>query len=161
MLRDSLHWLTKRCKVTLQWIPALCGISGNEKADSLANDGSSPLLSEKQSSSWRGSSKMTGAAWVMATIQSKTPLQLMDRNQAWTIYHLRTACPSEENWCQRHSPVQLPDSKSDTSTRTPRVSPSGRPQKQNLARRRILKSQAVGRYRRPQKGCRVHRSHMP
>ena len=39
--RESLQDLTVHCKVHLQWIPAHCGIAGNERADSLAKKGSS------------------------------------------------------------------------------------------------------------------------
>jgi ribonuclease HI len=40
ILKDSLLKLTQNSRVVIQWIPAHCGISGNDKADLLAKDGS-------------------------------------------------------------------------------------------------------------------------
>jgi hypothetical protein len=40
ILKDSLLKLTQNSRVVIQWIPAHCGMPGNDKADLLAKDGS-------------------------------------------------------------------------------------------------------------------------
>ena len=96
MLRDTLQQLCNQRRVVLQWIPAHCGIPGNEKADSLARAGSDlpqpqvnlsyqeakTLLKHQARSKWQqkngGYNPRTDA------------IRLLDRQSASVIYRLRT-----------------------------------------------------------------------
>ena len=49
-LRRELMNLTTKTKVVLQWIPAHCGIQGNEIADSLAKEGSGLEQTDRRTS---------------------------------------------------------------------------------------------------------------
>ena len=80
----------------LQWIPAHCGIPGNERADKLAKTGSNcdqpqselsfqeakALVKQQQTSRWRG---------INGGYKPQTDsIRLLDRKKATMIYRLRT-----------------------------------------------------------------------
>ena len=95
LLKD-LQLLHHECAVVLQWLPAHCGIPGNERADRLAKSGSKqlqpmststyqevkPLLRNSQKYHWR-----------IATGDynpSTDPVSGLPRHEQTTIFRLRT-----------------------------------------------------------------------
>ena len=94
-LRDSLQQLQALRRVVLQWIPAHCGIPGNERADSLAKAGSSlaqpqvklsyreatTILKQEARQKWRRENSYNPEA---------DAIRLLNREKATIIYRLRT-----------------------------------------------------------------------
>jgi len=46
-LANALQLLSNNCRVALQWIPAHCGVPGNEQADTLAKQGAQTATSNQ------------------------------------------------------------------------------------------------------------------
>ena len=94
-LSNSLAQLCKNYNITLQWIPAHCGIHGNETADALAKEGSSKeqedrtasfseakaLFKNKQQSVWQHNHPR---------YNKNDPYHLLDRHAQVAIFRLRT-----------------------------------------------------------------------
>ena len=95
-LLQDLHSLPSKCKLTFQWIPAHCGIAGNEEADKLAKSGSEKaqpnppttykeaktLLKNKRKSEWR---RTTGNY-----NPKHDPINNLKRSDQTAIFRLRT-----------------------------------------------------------------------
>ena len=94
-LHDSLQHLCLQQKVILQWIPAHCGIPGNEQADSLAKSGST--LDQPQAELSYQEAKMLIKRFSEQEWQKRNnynakadAIRLLDREMAVIIYRLRT-----------------------------------------------------------------------
>ena len=86
-LMEKLQDVAKHRRVVLQWVPAHCGIPGNEAADQLAKDGAKGRQPEK-SLSFREKKTLVKAAFCRTT--SKDPYHLLSRLQQVVIFRLRT-----------------------------------------------------------------------
>ena len=115
-LHSSLAKLTAQFTVSLQWVPAHVGLTGNEKADRLAKIGNQApqtqnpvtyreaktLLHSRYNGDWK---KYNGG--YQAHLD---PIWRLEPAQQTTIFRLRTghcglSSPSEEDWHFRHFPV--------------------------------------------------------
>lgn len=95
-LLDKLQLLSKQQMVTLQWIPAHCGVPGNEEADKLSKLGSNSeqpetdvslqevktILKHHQKTSWRNQNQGYNP--------KSDQINMLDRSSATIIYRLRT-----------------------------------------------------------------------
>ena len=95
-LKEDLLHLPEKCTTVLQWIPAHCGIPGNERADRLAKSGSKhqqpnvpstyqevkTLLRNKRTREWK---RRTGDYNASAD-----PINILQRSEQTTIFRLRT-----------------------------------------------------------------------
>ena len=95
-LRQTLNQLAKTATTTVQWIPARCGIKGNEKADNLAKEGRR-LPQPETSMSYREAKTVIKHRW-KANFTQKTDgykphhdhLNSLSRPEQSTIFRLRT-----------------------------------------------------------------------
>ena len=94
-LFTALSSLCKRHQVTLQWIPSHCDVQGNEKADSLAKEGSTKEQVDR-STTLRETKTVIKAKqhskWLQQHPQhnKKDPYHLLSRQEQVTIFRLRT-----------------------------------------------------------------------
>ena len=95
LLKD-LQLLPHECTVVLQWIPAHCGIPGNEKADRLAKSGSKQLQPMANSTYQEAKTLLCNkrkCQWKRATEDynpSTDPINRLARHEQITIFRLRT-----------------------------------------------------------------------
>ena len=95
-LQKDLFSLPGACSVVLQWIPAHCGIHGNEKADQLAKTGSRKPQ-QQSSSTYREAKTLLNnrqkAEWKKAKGDYNTctdPINHLQRSEQTAIFRLRT-----------------------------------------------------------------------
>jgi ribonuclease HI len=86
-LARALHQLNTACRVAIQWIPAHCGIPGNEKADKLAKQGAK---SEQTNTSVSYSEKVAIIKALMKPKPEKDAYHQLDRPEQVTIVRLRS-----------------------------------------------------------------------
>ena len=95
LLKD-LQLLPHECTVVLQWIPAHCGIPGNERADRLAKTGSKQLQPTSTSTYQEAKTLLRNrqkCQWKKATGDynpSTDPINRLARHEQTTIFRLRT-----------------------------------------------------------------------
>ena len=95
-LKHQISNLATKSTVVLQWIPAHCGITGNENADKLAKEGSR-MEQENHCLSYRESKTIIRRKW-KANLSNQyigykphqDPLHLLNRYEQTTIFRLRT-----------------------------------------------------------------------
>ena len=88
LLKD-LQLLPHECTVALQWIPAHCGISGNERADRLGADNCNPCpppLTRRPKPCSETDKDVNGEG----PLETTTPLQTQSTNEQTTIFRLQT-----------------------------------------------------------------------
>ena len=78
----------KSHRTVLQWIPSLCGIEGNERADKLAKKRSESKEQEDNTVSLAELNTITKA--LFRTPAQKDSLHLLERQEQVTIFRLRT-----------------------------------------------------------------------
>ncbi|XP_041349619.1 ribonuclease H1-like [Gigantopelta aegis] len=86
-LSTKLQQITKTRQVVLQWIPAHCGILGNEKADTLDKKEQAKNSSATTSNSKR---KTPIIKAIMRSPKNKDSYHLLTRQQQVTLFRLRT-----------------------------------------------------------------------
>ena len=95
LLKD-LQLLPHECTVVLQWIPAHCGISGNERADRLAKSGSKQLQPLSTSTyqedkiMLQNNQKCQCRRATGDYNPSTDPINRLSRHEQTTIFRLRT-----------------------------------------------------------------------
>ena len=94
-IKQALLELSRQSTVTLQWIPAHCGISGNEKADALSKAGSKmeqishpvtyreakTIIHNQYQSQWKGR---------LGVDSGVDPIHQLQRHQQTILFRLRT-----------------------------------------------------------------------
>ncbi|XP_070177942.1 uncharacterized protein [Littorina saxatilis] len=95
-LKKSLNDLSQKASVVLQWIPAHCGIAGNEKADGLAKDAGRQEQPET-SLSFRETKTLIKHRWKTAFKErnggykpDQDPIHRLSRAEQTAIFRLRT-----------------------------------------------------------------------
>ncbi|KAK7108155.1 hypothetical protein V1264_015944 [Littorina saxatilis] len=95
-LKHQISTLARKSTVVLQWIPAHCGISGNEKADELAKNGSK-MEQPNHCQSYREAKTLIKHRWkekftnkTSGYKPQKDPLHLLSRAEQAIIFRLRT-----------------------------------------------------------------------
>ena len=88
-LARKLKQLSSYHRVTLQWIPAHCGIPGNETADGLAKQGARETQQERDVT-LEEKKTMIKAAFRPATSHTRDDYHSLDRWQQVTVLRLRT-----------------------------------------------------------------------
>jgi len=83
----ALHQLSDTCRVAIQWIPAHCGIPGNEKADKMAKKGAQ---SEQPNTSVSYSEKVAIIKTLMRPRQEKDAYHQLSRPEQVVIVRLRS-----------------------------------------------------------------------
>ena len=86
-LSRILGQLCNTRRMALQWIPAHCGIPGNEKADKLAKHGAGGIQPQNNISY---EEKVTVIKTMMKRRPAKDDYHLLDRQEQVTIFRLRT-----------------------------------------------------------------------
>jgi len=86
-LANALQTLSTSCRVILQWIPAHCGVPGNEMADKLAKQGAQ---SEQPNASVSYQEKVTIIKTLMKPRQEKDAYHLLDRPDQVKMVRLRS-----------------------------------------------------------------------
>ena len=86
-LMEKLQDVAKHRRVVLQWVPAHCGIAGNETADQLAKDGARGRQPER-GLSLNEKRNLVKAAFCRTT--SRDPYHRLSRLQQVVIFRLRT-----------------------------------------------------------------------
>ena len=86
-LMENLQRLQRLKRVALQWIPAHCGINGNEEADQLAKEGATQPQ-EVKAANLKEKTTLIKAAFRSTT--SKDAYSHLTRQQQVTILRLRT-----------------------------------------------------------------------
>jgi len=86
-LMEKLQDLLESRRVVLQWVPAHCGIPGNERADQLAKTGARGHQPENSVSF---TEKKTLVKAKMRTQPTRDPLHFLERQQQVAIMRLRT-----------------------------------------------------------------------
>ena len=95
LLKD-LQLLPHECTVVLQWIPAHCGIPGNERVDLLAKSGSKQLQPMSASTYQEAKTLLRNrqkCQWKRATGDynpSADPINRLARHEQTTIFRLQT-----------------------------------------------------------------------
>ncbi|XP_070176142.1 uncharacterized protein [Littorina saxatilis] len=95
-LKHQISILARKSTVVLQWIPAHCGISGNEKADELAKNGSK-MEQPNHCLSYREAKTLIKHRWKEKFTNTTSgykphqdPLHLLSRAEQAIIFRLRT-----------------------------------------------------------------------
>ena len=159
-LHFSLAKLTAQFTVSLQWVPAHVGLTGNEKADRLAKNQQSGSADTESCHLQRGQdTSPLLVQWRLEETQrwiSGTPWPNLETGAGPADHYLPPAhralwseCPSEEDWHFRHFPVWV-----RTSWPNPRPRPSVLPKvcretSAKMATGCWSDDQAVGLGRRP------------
>ena len=86
-LASALYEVAKSRRVALQWIPAHCGVPGNERADRLAKDGAS---GEQPNNSTTFTEKKNIIRTLRAPTTSRDDYHLLSREQQSVLVRLRT-----------------------------------------------------------------------
>ena len=86
-LMEKLQDVAKHRRVVLQWVPAHCGIPGNETADQLAKDGAKGRQPENSVSFME---KQTLVKATFRTTTSRDAYHFLSRQQQVMIFRLRT-----------------------------------------------------------------------
>ena len=131
LLKD-LQLLPHECTVVLQWIPAHCGIPGNERADRLAKTGSKQLQPTSTSTYQEAKTLLRNrqkCQWKKATGDynpSTDPINRLARHEQTTIFRLRTGhWPASASEANRHHglcTLRLQRSRTDGSPHPPGLS---------------------------------------
>ena len=124
--RDTLHLmrdLSQRTKVTVQWIPAHCGLAGNEEADRLAKSGSR-LEQENQPISYKEAKTLVKrhfrTLWEEThSHPSDDQMPHLQRQQQTTIFRLRTGHCRLRAHLYRLGISHTPDCLCETGPQTP------------------------------------------
>jgi hypothetical protein len=144
-LRESLQDLSACCNIHLQWIPAHCGILGNEKADSFTKKGSSshqPQVATtfKEIRTILKSNARDQFRQKHGHTHSHDFLRLLDRKPATIVYRLRTGhCRLHSHHLSRigiagTSLCEYPGRQPDSSTCSTELSHLFRPKTRHVAR---------------------------
>ena len=86
-LTEKLQEVSKNRRVVLQWVPAHCGIPGNETADELAKQGAQEIQPEN---SINFTEKKTIVKATFRPTTTRDPYRSLDRWQQVVIFRLRT-----------------------------------------------------------------------
>ena len=96
LLATQMHELSNTCRVVLQWIPAHCGIPGNEQADQLAECGAQE---EQASTSIHYQVKTTIIKTALKLRQEKDAYHLLDRPSQMVLARLRSVTTGSTHTC--------------------------------------------------------------
>ena len=115
--------LSQHAQVAVQWIPAHCGLAGNEQADSLAKAGSR-LEQPKQAASYREAKTLVKRIYKQQFDQthprsSEEQMPQMQRQQETMIFRLRTGHCRLRAHMYRLGLSHSPDCPCETAPQTP------------------------------------------
>lgn len=120
----SLSRLSNKCKVSLQWIPAHCGIQGNETADRLAKTGGQmnqereplsykeikTIIKRRQNDSWNARIKDSqNDPWEEMGRQAQTTIFRLRTGHCRLLFHLHRLHVAHTNECPCGTGLQTPE----------------------------------------------------